>query len=86
MAHSMLTLHFPPLVVSPSNVVHTFPLCVLIDARFLDAVATLATLPCCFHVESKVSKCHGYDGYGRVKSGLKILIHVKYLKFHNSGG
>ena len=22
--------------------------------RFLDAVATLATLPCCFHVESKV--------------------------------
>ena len=47
--------------------------------RFLDAVATLATLPCCFHVESKVSKCHGYDGYdGRVKSGLKILIRVKY--------
>ena len=54
--------------------------------RFLDAVATLATLPCCFHVESKVSKCHGYDGYGRVKSGLKILIRVKYLTFHNSGG
>ena len=32
----------------------------------------------------RVAKCQGYDGYIRVKSRLKILIHVKDLTFCNS--
>ena len=32
----------------------------------------------------RVGKCHGYDGYIRVKSGLLILVRVKDLTFSNS--
>ena len=33
---------------------------------------------------SRDGKCHGYDGYIRVKSGLLILVRVKDLTFSNS--
>ena len=32
----------------------------------------------------RVGKCHGYDGYIRVKSGLLILVRVKDLTFSKS--
>ena len=35
--------------------------------------------------DGRVGKCHGYDGYIRVKSGLLILVRVKDSTFSNSG-